>query len=658
MKATIFSTAITGAAASARAGRALRPDNLPLWAQLEQGSGDWHQKVNYQQDLEALSDNSYPAESRASVRAGNEWGIAGNEFNVPEQPEFNAKKGTWDAPPATSEPFVHRGVGNLEWYEFSGLGGQDYTHAMFDPTKPLGPKPPYNGFTDAHESIMKVRKWDSKAGEQGGWVPGINKEMEKDGSVKPGSDPRTTFNNYMADYFIHDQNTNGGKSWTKHKDLKTTSGFGLAGHIKTGIDNPTHFSIAPVGMVALEEDTYHTFRDIMLDVTAARHPDWDPSTITRTTEDSLNIANSRFYEEMRVNGMDPTCKKIEHDEHGNARRSECDYAVTTRVRTGRSVSNMPFPPAISFDQRRELERIAIEALNSLDDADLEGEYFALPNSHSFYDTFKDSADAGLKRQAREQENGMSEENAKRLRTLGNMFQEPDSTLLLSSGCGRHWPDARGIYHNRGTPDVNDGNPTLFVWLNEEDHLRIVSMQRGDNFFAVFEQWTRALTKVWSAFKAKGSGFQQDDTFGWLLTCPSNLGTGMRAGSLVKCKGLKDHVSQVLVASGLWDNEKDAYAKAWQSFCGHFKLQSRNFGGVDSVGDAGMYDISNVDRIGFSEIELMDFVFQGVRQFIRWQMMLDGKYAFFEEQFPYGNAFEAEIRPILEQIKIQRAAGQA
>jgi len=38
---------------------------------------------------------------------------------------------------------------------------------------------------------------------------------------------------------------------------------------------------------------------------------------------------------------------------------------------------------------------------------------------------------------------MSEEKENNLREKGNLFQEPDSTLLLSSGCGRHWPDARG-----------------------------------------------------------------------------------------------------------------------------------------------------------------------------------------------------------------------
>ena len=77
---------------------------------------------------------------------------------------------------------------------------------------------------------------------------------------------------------------------------------------------------------------------------------------------------------------------------------------------------------------------------------------------------------------------MTLEKEEELRTNGNLFQEPDSTLLLSSGCGRHWPDARGIYHN------NDAN--LFVWVNEEDQMRIVSMEKGDNVRGIIERFAK------------------------------------------------------------------------------------------------------------------------------------------------------------------------
>ena len=67
---------------------------------------------------------------------------------------------------------------------------------------------------------------------------------------------------------------------------------------------------------------------------------------------------------------------------------------------------------------------------------------------------------------------MSGEKEEYLRSKGNLFQEPDSTLLLSSGCGRHWPDARGIFHNHAE--------NVFVWINEEDHTRLISMEKGDD----------------------------------------------------------------------------------------------------------------------------------------------------------------------------------
>ena len=44
-----------------------------------------------------------------------------------------------------------------------------------------------------------------------------------------------------------------------------------------------------------------------------------------------------------------------------------------------------------------------------------------------------------------------------------LLTEPDSTLKLAAGFGRHWPDARGVF-------VAD-TPGVCVWCNEEDHFR-------------------------------------------------------------------------------------------------------------------------------------------------------------------------------------------
>ena len=51
--------------------------------------------------------------------------------------------------------------------------------------------------------------------------------------------------------------------------------------------------------------------------------------------------------------------------------------------------------------------------------------------------------------------------------------------IVIPGMARDWPDARGIWHN----DAKN----FLVWVNEEDHLRLISMQKGGNMKAVFER---------------------------------------------------------------------------------------------------------------------------------------------------------------------------
>jgi len=45
--------------------------------------------------------------------------------------------------------------------------------------------------------------------------------------------------------------------------------------------------------------------------------------------------------------------------------------------------------------------------------------------------------------------------------------------------------------------------------------------------------TQLLTKQIKVLKQEGKEFMHSDHLGWILTCPSNLGTGLRAGCMVK-----------------------------------------------------------------------------------------------------------------------------
>merc|ERR1712131_511430 len=337
------------------------------------------------------------------------------------------------------------------------------------------------------------------------------------------------------------------------KDKKTKLGVTLGHCIKTGIDNPGHPMIKTCGLVAGDEECFELFREFFEPVISARHNGYARDAKHPTDLDVSKLSNTK---------IDPT---------GN-------YVLTTRCRTGRSVRGFRLPPCCDFEERRKLEDIIVKSLLSLQ-GDLHGDYFPLHGSQS----------------SAHKPNGMSLEKEDELRTNGNLFQEPDSTLLLSSGCGRHWPDARGIYHN------NDAN--LFVWVNEEDQMRIVSMEKGDNVQRIIERFAKATSTIQTCLKAEGYDFMHSDHLGWILTCPSNLGTGLRAGAMVK----------VPLVSG---------RKDFKNLLGRMGLQARGTAGVDSASTGGTWDISNADRLGKSEIELVNIFIEGVAQIIRWEQALE------------------------------------
>jgi arginine kinase len=74
-----------------------------------------------------------------------------------------------------------------------------------------------------------------------------------------------------------------------------------------------------------------------------------------------------------------------------------------------------------------------------------------------------------------------------------------------------------------------------VWVNEEDQLRIISMQPGSDIREVVERLSRAVGEI-----EKIAKFAHDDHLGYITACPSNLGTGMRASVHIKLPKLAKH----------------------------------------------------------------------------------------------------------------------
>lgn len=327
--------------------------------------------------------------------------------------------------------------------------------------------------------------------------------------------------------------------------LKTPSGFTLDQAIQTGVDNPGHPFIMTVGCVAGDEESYDVFAELFDPVIEGRHNGYKKDALHKT---DLNASNL-------VGGED----------------LDSNFVLSSRVRTGRSIRGLALPPHCTRAERREVEKVVVEALDTLKGS-LQGKYYPL--------------------------NKMTPQEQDQLIEDHFLFDKPVSPLLLSSGMARDWPDARGIWHN--------DQKTVLVWVNEEDHTRVISMQKGGNMREVFTRFCDSLQQIEGAMKKKGKAFMWNEHLGFILTCPSNLGTGLRAGVHVKLPMLS----------------KDA---RFEDILKKLRLQKRGTGGVDTASTDGIFDVSNLDRLGFSEVELVQKVVDGVKLLVDMEKcLMEGK----------------------------------
>lgn len=123
---------------------------------------------------------------------------------------------------------------------------------------------------------------------------------------------------------------------------------------------------------------------------------------------------------------------------------------------------------------------------------------------------------------------------------------------------------------------------------------IVSKRFGSKIFQQVEK----------LIKEAGHGFMWNEHLGFLLTCPSNLGTGLRGGVHLKIPLLSK------------DEERLG------SILGKLRLQKRGTGGVDTASVGGVYDISNSDRLGSSEVEQVQRVIDGVQLLVEMEKKLE------------------------------------
>jgi len=239
-----------------------------------------------------------------------------------------------------------------------------------------------------------------------------------------------------------------------------------------------------------------------------------------------------------------------------------EYILSTRIRVARNLQGFPLGTNISNSDRNKVEQLVRDTLLAFE-GELAGNYYPL---YQMDDSVKEQLIADH-----------------------FLFKSGDR-FLEAAGLNRNWPQGRGIFHNH--------DKTFLVWINEEDQLRIIAMQQGGDINEVFERLKKAIHAMEEKLV-----FLHDSRLGYIASCPTNLGTAMRASVHIKLPKLA--------------NNKVLFNEITE----HYHLQIRGVHGEHSESESGIFDISNKRRLGISEKTCINDLYQGVKALIATEKSL-------------------------------------
>lgn len=234
---------------------------------------------------------------------------------------------------------------------------------------------------------------------------------------------------------------------------------------------------------------------------------------------------------------------------------DSQYVLSCEVRVGRNVEEFSFPPHCSRGERRQLESLAKQAFTQLSQ-ELPGTYYSL----------KDLS-----------------EDRQELLDAGVSVDSP-SLVMMKTGVARDWPDARGVWISQDTK--------LIVWINNEDHLQIVCTQKGCDIREAFALVCINLGRLEKLYEKMKHPFIWKDHLGYVLSSPAEVGTGLRGCCDVKLSHIHKHAE-------------------FETIMERLRLRKSVIGAMGS----SVYKIFNADTIGFTEVELLQLLVDGVKLLI-------------------------------------------
>ncbi|CAM9278323.1 unnamed protein product [Choristocarpus tenellus] len=330
------------------------------------------------------------------------------------------------------------------------------------------------------------------------------------------------------------------------KELKeagpTAKGYTVSRAIQTGVMTP-HLG---VGVTAGDEESWEKYKALYYPIIKGWHG-FDPETQDHKSDLS--------FEKLTMSEEQVTMFN--------------EFVVSTRIRAARNVSGYALPAGTDDADRKAVRETLCRAFDKFEGG-LSGKFYDLGN--------------------------LSDEDKKMLLEKGFLFQIPKTTnLLWHAGAAKSWPTDRGIFHNE--------DRTVLCWVNEEDHCRIISMEDGGDVKSVFTRFCSISEALKKSAEEDGTKLMYSDKLGFLGTCPSNLGTGLRASVMIKLAKF---------------NETEEAREILEAVCSKFDLQPRGSAGEHSAAVEDKFDVSNKQRIGFTEVELVQKMIDGVTKVINFE----------------------------------------
>lgn len=230
---------------------------------------------------------------------------------------------------------------------------------------------------------------------------------------------------------------------------------------------------------------------------------------------------------------------------------ERDIAICTRARLARNLQGYRFSPCIEEAEARELYDLVVDRLQKP----------GLPERFTVVD-------------------------------LGPIDELERSVLVE-----RHLISRELAAGKRPSGVAVDADESVAIMINEEDHLRMQVFAPGLQTDAVWRRTERLDDALMQRLPMAWS-----EEFGFLTSCPTNTGTGLRLSVMLHLPGL------------VWSDEIDKATNTAQKI--HLAVRGLYGEGSRALGD--FYQVSNQVTLGRDEAQIQSDVLLAVGRIVQWE----------------------------------------